>query len=230
MLAHPGENGNFDLVYYHSNHGSMWERKRNYIQFLLKLKHPRPPRIILSPEVISSVKEELSSRIDLPRPRILLNLSAARRENYLDYLKRNLSCQKYVKIIKFLLEKFEFFYNIILTSLPEDERKAKKIYRVFLRQKNVLYFPTAEISSLCALIFLSDLVITPETAVVHLASCFDKKVVAFYHSFRQATIWRPFSKKYISLVAPLPGVLNTLPVRTITQALEKALPVSENIR
>jgi ADP-heptose:LPS heptosyltransferase len=83
----------------------------------------------------------------------------------------------------------------------------------------------------CALVQLADLVITPDTAIVHIASALKKNLVAVYRedigSEKNSLIWAPYQTNFRQIMAPydaaFPEDINTFQVKDLIQASDDLL-------
>lgn len=101
--------------------------------------------------------------------KILMNLSAG-------LSTRDFSIDKWKEVIKNLDSK----YNIILTGEKKDYEKINDIIKS-LQRSNVFFVETNSIFELAELIRNSNLLVTPDTSAVHIASCFNTPIVCFFH-------------------------------------------------
>ncbi len=62
---------------------------------------------------------------------------------------------------------------------------------------------TRSIRDTAALICQADLVVTPDTSIVHIACAFDRPLICVYRQQAELSLWRPLSDKAIALL-PLP--------------------------
>jgi ADP-heptose:LPS heptosyltransferase len=69
--------------------------------------------------------------------------------------------------------------RVALLSLPQDRHLAEEIR---LAAPQALVFPSRSIDDVVALVAIADLVITPDTSVVHISAAFDVPCIAMYHS------------------------------------------------
>ena len=87
---------------------------------------------------------------------------------------------------------------------------------------------TETIRDSAAIIHHADLVVTPDTSIVHIACAYDKPQICVYRDENELRLWRPLSDKAITLL-PKPGSrqVNDLDVQEFKQALiavEEFLP------
>ena len=78
----------------------------------------------------------------------------------------------------------------------------------------------ATIRDSAAIISISDGVVTPDTAIVHIACAYDKPQVCVYRDQGELALWRPFSKKAVCLLPVSPSRdVNDLDMKAFRQAL-----------
>ena len=75
-------------------------------------------------------------------------------------------------------------------------KKHEKFLRTYFRKTHLVNIipPRKSILDIAALLRSSDLIITPDTSSVHIASAFSKKIVCIYTSKQAALNWGPLSK------------------------------------
>jgi ADP-heptose:LPS heptosyltransferase len=89
-------------------------------------------------------------------------------------------------------------HRIIVTGSPNDSEFLLNCQKE-LSNSNVFYLPDVKsLSQLCALVSLADGVVTPDTSLVHIASAFDKNIIAFFRddsldSEQNSKQWAPIS-------------------------------------
>ncbi len=104
------------------------------------------------------------------RPLIVCNLSAGGAHRYWRQ-------ENWVQTVQQLFS--EYSCRVALLSLPQDRHLAEEIR---LAAPQALVFPTRSLDDAVALVAAADLVITPDTSVVHIAAAFDVPCIAMYHS------------------------------------------------
>lgn len=125
--------------------------------------------------------------------KIIYNISAGS-----DY--RTFSTNKNIEILMELM-KIYHEYEFYLSFYKDDSEKAMMILGS-LESKNIKILPqSSNIFQLIAYIKYSDLVITPDTSIVHIASMFNIPTVIFYSRLGPlANEWAPFNNKYIQII------------------------------
>jgi ADP-heptose:LPS heptosyltransferase len=122
-----------------------------------------------------------------------INLSGGNYKSLARYLKRNLSQANYVRIIEGIRRRYPST-NFIITTALEDTGMGERISSDL--GSNVLFYRDTSIQELVSLMKLASMVITPETAVSHIASVLNKRLVTLFFADRQMRDWRPFSDEY----------------------------------
>jgi ADP-heptose:LPS heptosyltransferase len=120
---------------------------------------------------------------------ILINLSAGKPN-------RKLSKEKWLKI----LEVIPYNLNIIVTAEKIDYEIAEEIAN---SNQNASFIKSKNFDELISLVKYSDIIITSDTSVVHIASAFNKPILAFYNGTTQNTAkFAPLSDVQILISAP----------------------------
>ena len=90
--------------------------------------------------------------------------------------------------------------KFIICCSPKEKSQAIELSS---KIQNSIYFQTRDISDVVALIANSSAVITPDTAIVHIAAAFNKPLFALYNGVEPAyNKFYPLSDYYISIQAP----------------------------
>ena len=84
-----------------------------------------------------------------------------------------------IKLIDMLRMKYKDKKIIILDS-PSDRKALDNILKNILDDKRVYFYPNSTIFEAIEIIKKSILVVSPDTAIIHIADGFDKKVISFY--------------------------------------------------
>lgn len=137
-------------------------------------------------------------------PYIVINPYAAARF-------RNISLVRVLEIIQFHQNNSSTLTetkpsNVVLIGPPHKHEELQKFIKEN-KLKNVFCLPTIQtIMETAALISMADLVITPDTSIVHLASAFQRPTMALFREDRQeleqnSVIWAPFCKTYEMIYA-----------------------------
>ncbi len=109
--------------------------------------------------------------------------------------------ENYKKLIN-SLRNFEI--NILLICSPEDLEDAKSISEMKLR-----IFYSKDYSDFAAMISKLNLLITPDTAAVHLASAFQVPVFGIYVKYKTSeVIWSPYKSDFECIITEEPNLDN----------------------
>ena len=106
-------------------------------------------------------------------------------------------------------------FTILITSLPENQ---SLIESALLEKKiaRVRYFPTPDIHAMTALIRNSQLVITPDTSIVHLTSAENKPVIAFYLA---ASEWLPYKISSYVILPKKGDPISSIPFEVVKEGV-----------
>lgn len=102
--------------------------------------------------------------------KILVNISAGAENRY--WLK-----EKWLE----LFGKIEKDFHIFLISDVTDKKMADNLVSDY-KSNNLTYLSADNIFEVAEIVRNSDFIITPDTSIVHLASCFNKPIVAMFHN------------------------------------------------
>lgn len=149
------------------------------------------------------------------RPIIYLNLSAGHKRKFLNYLRRNLPVHHYKQIIENLIKDF----NVVCTASPEDKKKVYFIKQVFPDNLHLALPETRTFNELLSVINFSDIVITPETSIIHITSLLNKPIIGIYTSKKRADLWTPFSDNYVSILPKIDGLIETVEIEKVVAAV-----------
>jgi ADP-heptose:LPS heptosyltransferase len=121
---------------------------------------------------------------------ILLNISASKPNKMWDV-------NKWIDFLKSIeMSKF----NIILSSDPKDRNQIEMIHNII---NETIITPGRNFSDLISIITNSDIVITPDTSIVHIASAFNKPILALYSGLTWShKIFGPLSEIQQLVFAP----------------------------
>ncbi|MGA2298109.1 MAG: glycosyltransferase family 9 protein [FCB group bacterium] len=153
-------------------------------------------------------EENLKTAIDyysiLSKKRnIILNISS--RESF-----RKWSVENNKHLIEKIIKKYQDV-RVIISSSPEDYDEAKSICPERSEQVT-LFKPTQDMWDVFALIRYSDLVISPDTGIIHIASMFKKPVLGLYSSINNKdSDWDAFGVPFRKILSR-----NSTPLSTIT--------------
>ena len=112
-------------------------------------------------------------------------------------------------------------YKIIILSYKND----------YLQNfnNNTYIFKTKDIMDTIAIVYFSDLIITVDTSVVHIADCFDKQMIVLYNNRENDTnkyykyniiVWGSKSNKTITMKPDIGKNINDIPIDSIIKNLK----------
>jgi ADP-heptose:LPS heptosyltransferase len=81
--------------------------------------------------------------------------------------------------------------------------------------EGIIRYPTRTINDAAALIRLSSLVISPDTAVVHIAAMYQKPLIAFYPLLDE---WQPYRSQAAILIPEGKQPASTIPIKSVLEA------------
>jgi len=150
--------------------------------------------------------EKLSGR------KILLNLSAGINT-------RDWSTDKWVEVSNAV----DLGCNVILTGQEKDYENINLIIGKSQREK-IYFIETNTIFELAELIKQCDLIVTPDTSAVHLASCFNTPIVCFFHNVDWVhKKFSPLSDKRIIIVSKDESSFNSITEEEVSSAIKSLL-------
>lgn len=92
-------------------------------------------------------------------------------------------------------------HAVIVTFAPEGKARASEIVKRSARPNVRLSFDTGHVLELAALVRECDLLISPDTSLIHMASTYNKKILGFYINTDNFKWFYPASDKYIVMLA-----------------------------
>jgi len=176
-----------------------------------RMKRNVLPRInipdIDSKNVISRIK-------NINGKKVLLNLSVG-----IDT--RDLEIEKWLEIVNGINTDF----NVILSGEKNAYDNIKRIIKESKRN-NIFLVETNSIFELAELIKLCDLLVTPDTSAVHLASCFNTPIVCFFHNVEWVRIkFSPLSEKQKIIVSKDENSFKSLTPQEILNAIGELVSI-----
>ncbi len=195
MVKDDEEGQHFTSTFVHHGKGSMYDRNMGYAAWLLGIDRSRihRPQLHIDQRVLTEVRTKLKRQFPDEYPWVHINLSGGNYKSFLRYLKRNLSAANYVHIIEGIKRRYPNT-NFIVTAAPEDAGMGERISNDL--GSDVFFYGETSLQELVSLMSLASIVITPETAVSHIASVLNKRLVTLFFAERQMLDWRPFSDQY----------------------------------
>lgn len=97
-------------------------------------------------------------------------------------------------------------YAIVVIHPPGDRERAAALVAGSNRENVVLSFATTHVLELAALVRECDLVVSPDTAVIHIASVYNKKVLGFYVNSGNHRWFYPMCDNFRIMLSPTDSI------------------------
>lgn len=138
---------------------------------------------------------------------IMLNLSAGSQS-------RMLTIENWSEI----LEKIIYENRLVLSFTSTESEMASNLLNKY---KNLSLFKSRSINDVISLVNRAELIITPNTSLVHIASAFDTPIIAFYSSNEEDKIkFSPLSsKQFVLRFVDKKSVINDIDAAEVTKAI-----------
>lgn len=144
------------------------------------------PELPVSAEASSFVREQVETG---KRPLLAVNISAGQTS-------RQWPVERWVQLLHPLAEE----WNVVVSAQPSDTGTVQQIAE---QVRGVRLFLSRSIDDVVALTAVADMVVTPDTAVVHIAAAFDRPVVALYPRIHANYLkFRPLSMCHVPVLPP----------------------------
>jgi ADP-heptose:LPS heptosyltransferase len=145
------------------------------------------PFFYLNSLLYSKIKNQMQGTEKI----VVINLSAGADIRYWEK-------EKWIELLKLIMEEFPGFC-LLLVAVPKDEALKKEIYSK-LDQTQFPLIKTPTIQHFASYIKISDILITPDTSAVHIASAFGIPTIAMYPNYESNFVsWQPFNIPYRSI-------------------------------
>ncbi len=142
------------------------------------------------------------------KPVILINISAGKTE-------RNWKKEKWAEFIGLLNTGI---YDIVISSAQSDKQSAEFIRS---QQPAARLFYSRNMNDVISLVKASGVVISPDTSIVHVASAFDKPLIAMYnYSLKFYPKFRPLCTRQIVLLARGGRLVRDIEIAEIAREIE----------
>ncbi|MCX6158989.1 MAG: glycosyltransferase family 9 protein [Ignavibacteriae bacterium] len=176
----------------------------NYLSNEKKLRSVKPNVDIPAQDTLN-----VSKRLEkVAGKKILLNLSAGINT-------RDWATQKWIEVS----DAIDSGCNVILTGQEKDYESINLIISKSVRDK-IYFIETNSIFELAELIKQCDLIVTPDTSAVHLASCFNTPIVSFFHNVDWVhRKFAPLSEKQIIIVSKEENSFSSITVSEVINAI-----------
>lgn len=165
------------------------------------------PSIFIPDEIKQNIENKIK---DIKGYKILLNISAG---NKIRYWNKN----NWINLIKNLKDE----YSIIITGAERDIELANDIKKE-LPDDNIITIKTKSILEFAELIKKCNLLITPDTSAVHIASCFDIPIIAFYNNVKwNIKRFAPLSTKKKIFISDSADSIDSIGVKEVLDAVKE---------
>ncbi len=140
--------------------------------------------------------------------KVLINISAFETS-------RKFEAHQAAEIIRYLIQNSKF--QIYVTSSPNEISLAQDIVNQVNCEKCSLV--TKDLIGLINELPLFDILISPDTGIVHFADALRISIVAFYKNYDKITKWHPLKSRFVGII-PENGNFNKINIQEIAKALE----------
>jgi ADP-heptose:LPS heptosyltransferase len=177
--------------------------KKDYIKTIIK-------PVISIPSETSNKFSEYFGKIE--NKKILINISAGAENRY--WLE-----DKWLELL-FNIDKL---YSIFLISDKKDKNLANKIISDY-KGDNLTYVSADNIFEVAEIVSNSDYIITPDTSIVHLASCFNKPIIAMFHNVDWVIKrYAPLSDKHRIILSKKKDSISDITVESVLENLKELI-------
>jgi heptosyltransferase III len=168
----------------------------------------------LKPEITIPQKavDKYSDLFRGPKKKILVNISAGAENRYW-------KMEKWLELIHNITDD----YNIILISDKKDKGLADEIVKNY-EGRNLDYKDADSIFEVAEIVRKCDAIVTPDTSIVHLASCFNKPIVAMFHNVEWVIKrYAPLTDKYKIIVSIEKDSIEDISVVEVMEKLKEIM-------
>jgi len=182
---------------------TMLEETVSIIEVLGGSLEGRDIRPLLYPgDGVAATSSSLESRIGV-------NLAAGDRY-------REWSLERWTEAIQMMLERFPGFTVHIFT--PPSDPRGELLTERFPGGRVSAVNPSSDILEVCAGLARMNVLVTPDTAMVHMADALGVPVVAMYISREKLTLWKPCRVAFCAVVSP-DGTMDSVNAGDVVDAL-----------
>jgi heptosyltransferase III len=144
--------------------------------------------------------------------KVLINISAGSESRYW-------KIQKWLELINRASKDKDLF----LISDLKDKATADKIMKNYKGEK-LNYLHAGNIFEVAEVVRNCDLIISPDTSIVHLASCFNKPIVAMFHNVEWVIKrYAPLSKKHKVILSKAKNSISDISVDDLIEGLKEII-------
>lgn len=127
---------------------------------------------------------------------------------------RHWTVERTIAVVQYLVSRAP----VVIVSTPADRRNA---HAIATTTSNVIAAETNDILELAAVVAGATLVVTPDTAVVHVASAYDIPTVGLYPSSPDnLRLFAPLATRHAALSAPDGGAVADITVEAVESAID----------
>jgi heptosyltransferase-1 len=145
------------------------------------------PFFYLNPSVYTDIKKEKEENEIM----VAINLSAGAKIRYWEK-------DKWIELLKLILKEYPSF-KLLLLSTPQDERLRKEIHSTLIQTKQPA-FKNLTIQHFASYIQISDILISPDTSAIHIASALGIPTIAMYPNYESNYVsWQPYKIPFRSI-------------------------------
>lgn len=135
---------------------------------------------------------------------------------------RTYSVEKTILLLDKLYEKYPNF-KIVMSYMENRLNEFDEIIKLTKNKNVFLSYKTDSILQLAALVENANIVISPDTSIIHIASAFKRPVISLNRNDSIINIrWAPFNTKYKMLVSKDDNI-NSISAQEVARALEEML-------
>ncbi|MBI5402616.1 MAG: glycosyltransferase family 9 protein [Ignavibacteriae bacterium] len=167
------------------------------------------PRINIPEAVRDKIKNIFGST---DRKKILINISAGAENRYW-------KTEKWLE----LMHSIDTGNDIYMISDFKDRHLAEKIEKNY-KSGNLTYIHAASIFEVAEIVKSSDVIVTPDTSIVHIASCFNKPIVAMFHNVEWVLQrYAPLSETSRVIISKEKDSISDVKVSDVVSALKEII-------
>ncbi|HET6511253.1 MAG TPA: glycosyltransferase family 9 protein [Candidatus Kapabacteria bacterium] len=125
-----------------------------------------------------------------------------------------------LELVKLMQDKYPDCLFLI-TSSPATQKAVEHFIARPDKPSRMIYYATADLHELMAITRYSDMVITPDTSIVHMATAERKPIVAM---FVWRSEWLPYNVPNVVLTPQEGNPVSTIPLSDVFAAVEELMP------
>ena len=120
--------------------------------------------------------------------------------------------------------------SIILFTIPSERPRAVELHTL-AKAKMTIIPNNLELPDVCAIISYLDVLVTPDTSLVHIARSFQVPVVGLYTRFmKNYLLWRPFSQESGSVISGNDYNIHDISAEQVFETLVKATELAHKVK